>query len=102
MRIKRSKEEWIELIQKQKKSGKSIGVFCKEQGIHPTLFYRKIRTFKSNDSSTFVKVPITIHKDNRLTVNYGKVSIEISWPITKEELVLILISLKEAAYAELS
>jgi hypothetical protein len=100
MRIRRSKEEWEKLIQKQKGSGKSITAFCKEAGIHPNLFYRKIKT--TSKSGAFVKIPTPVNRDNIITITCGNISISIPMSCTKDKLMAVLASMKETGYAELS
>ena len=101
MRVKRSKDEWKKLIHEQKGSGKSISGFCKENGIHPNLFYRNVKAAKAVENGTFVKVSAPVQQKN-VTIMCGRISVSLSGPVTKEEIVVILTGMKEAGYAELS
>jgi transposase-like protein len=100
MRVRRSKEEWEKLIQEQKKSGKSIAGFCKENSIHPNLFYRRIKT--TNKHGGFVKIQAPIMRSNAITIRCGNISVYIPVACTKEVIILVLQSMKEAGYAEVS
>ncbi|MEJ2663646.1 MAG: hypothetical protein P8107_06330 [Spirochaetia bacterium] len=98
MRTRRSKEEWEQIIHEQKESGKSIAAYCKKKGIHPNLFYRKVKA--GNKTSGFVKIPVPRIPNRCIFITCGNISVNLSMPFTKEDMVLILTSMKEAGYAE--
>ena len=88
MRIKRSKEEWAALVNEQRKGSKSIAGFCKEKGIHPNLFYRKIK--KANNPATFVKLPVVPLEHRSIAIRAGNVTIIVPRPFSNEELIQVL------------
>lgn len=100
MRIRRSKEEWAQLIFEQQESGISIAEFCKSKNIHPNLFYRKIKT--SDEPGKFVKLPTPVIRNKAIIISCGNISVHIQQPVTKEDIVMVLNSMKESEYAELS
>lgn len=76
MRKYRSKEEWKELITKQKESDKSVSEFCNGKGIHPNLFYKRRRDY---ESGSFVQLPMSIKR------TYSKIKIRIQDIIIEPE-----------------
>ena len=100
MKIRRSKEEWVQLVLEQKYSGTSIPEFCRKKGIHPNLFYRKMKT--SAEPGKFVKLPTPVIRNKAITITCGNISVYVPMPCGKDEIVLILKSMKEVDCAALS
>ena len=93
MRTKRSKEEWKRLITERKTSGKTVVQFCKEKGIHPTLFYKKQRELR--EANTFVKLNPTTRPKSTIRIRIKNIVIETENGITRNHLSEVLKSILE-------
>ena len=54
MRKFRTEAEWKKLFEEQKRSGRPVGEFCREQGIHPNHWYRKRK--ENENPARFIKL----------------------------------------------
>jgi len=50
-RVRRSAEQWADLIEAQSTSGRSIAVFCREHGLSANSFYRWRRRLEASASA---------------------------------------------------
>ncbi|WP_296895882.1 transposase [Thiohalocapsa sp.] len=50
-RVRRSAEQWSELIEAQSTSGRSIAAFCRERGLSANSFYRWRRRLEASASA---------------------------------------------------
>ncbi len=85
--MRRTKQQWLELIQAQQASDLSIIDFCREQGIHLNSFYaRRSDWLKSKHTETRIKPSafskVTVadtskHPTTVITLTIGKATLSI-------------------------
>ncbi len=85
--MRRTKQQWLELIQAQQASDLSIIDFCREQGIHLNSFYtRRSDWLKSKHTESRIKPPafskVTVdepskHSTTVITLTIGKATLSI-------------------------
>jgi len=97
MNRKRNSREWEEILESFKKSGKSQASFCKENNIPlSTLQYHLLRRKKGDRKNDLVKVPFTVERSEKasLQIKTDYCKIEFWGHIEEDELMGILRSLK--------
>lgn len=97
MKKYRSDDEWRELIARQKRSDKSIAIFCREKGIHPNLFYRKKKSLQ--ETGKLVRLPALSPSRATIEITIGCMTIEVTGGFADTELVRVLRCVREAANA---
>ncbi|RME99785.1 MAG: hypothetical protein D6773_12420 [Alphaproteobacteria bacterium] len=55
---KRTRSEWIELIERQRQSGQTARAFCEAHGIDVELFYRRRRSLRLSSRGAFAAVRV--------------------------------------------
>ena len=71
---KRTKQQWFELVAKQRDSGLSATEFCRNENLNPKYFsVRKMQFTKSGhlNEQAFMKVDIQKDKVNNLTIEHS-------------------------------
>ena len=89
---KRQIRDWGALLQEQEQSGKSIGEFCKNKGIHYTAFYKNRK--KIQDSS-FVEIKVNNNQraqtvESPIVLIYRDISIKVPSVFNKQSLIDII------------
>lgn len=59
-RIYRTESQWVELIDRQERSGVSQQSFCKSEGLSPSNFHKWKRKLVEKPSASFI--PVSIQK----------------------------------------
>lgn len=106
MRIKRTAEEWRELIQEQMNCGLSATDFCKTKSIHPNLFYRKRKQFDScheehNEDFVELVIPGVTETNKAIKIIVGNISIFPGNSESQEYLTMLFSAALEAHNASL-
>lgn len=84
--------KWLTLFHEQESSGLSAIAFCREKKIHPNIFYRKRKEYRTN---RFVKLPIPGENSSGIRIRIGEVIIEPGMNFQQEELKRIIETVKE-------
>ena len=85
MKKRRSKQQWLELIQEQKNSGLSIAEFCRREGLQDKYFYKRKsdleKTSQPKASSPFIQLESNQKgKEPKTMIRVKEVVIETSSP----------------------
>lgn len=77
---RRSKSQWLSLIQEFEQSGLSQVQFCAEHGLNPKYFSLRRAKLRASDHKTaFIEaVPAKALLPDHVTIHYGPVSIQVS------------------------
>ena len=83
MKKRRSKQQWLELIQEQKNSGLSIAEFCRREGLQDKYFYKRKsdleNTSLTRSHSPFIQLESnTKQSEAKTTIRVKEVVIETS------------------------
>ena len=74
MTSKRTKQQWLDILGQQEKSGLSVAEFCRTQNIKPKNFYyhssKRLRTIADDNTAT-VFVRATMARNNAISGNLG-------------------------------
>lgn len=65
--MRRTREEWRDLVRRQRESGLSISEFCRREKTTEGSFYRWRRTFGEEGEPSFV--PLTVVESRRVEVD---------------------------------
>jgi len=102
MRKTRSGKEWRELIKEQKTCGKSVALFCREKGLHPNTFYRKVKLTRKPGPFVQLQTADACGAHGSVEIRSGDIIIRLERPFEEAELVRILGCLQEARNAAVS
>lgn len=70
---------WLELIEEQKQSGKTIAEFCSQKSIHYTSFYKNRKKLqKSSFIEIKQKVPVLTKQEVPLILRYKDFSLDLN------------------------
>lgn len=81
MRIMRSRDQWLKLVNEQQASGLTIVDFCQEKKLSTTTFYSAKKKL-TEQTSGFVKAKVTQEIEvtkpiESISIAYGKARIEL-------------------------
>jgi transposase-like protein len=95
MRIQRITTEWGTIIAEQKESGATITAFCRENGIHPNVFYRKQKELRQGEQA-FIRVQSVSGTGEAGSIRIGDIEIEVREGVTNEFLARMIRCVIEA------
>lgn len=83
-KIRRSKEQWQQLVQKQLQSGLNIAEFCRQNQLDTKYFYKIQKDFQNKEKTTSAFVQVKIDKptgSTLMSINMAGAKIDFyTWP----------------------
>ena len=87
--------EWREKILSCQESGKTVTAWCEENGISPSMYYRKLRMMRENILSNEQQiVPIKPKVSHGIRITAGEISIAMPENADPDQLAAIVGALK--------
>lgn len=99
MAVYRTDEDWKNLVEEHRASGKPVKDFCAERGINPNHFYRKRKELRSGGG--FVLLPSHNRKPGTISIHVEGFTIELGFGWERAELSAVLRAVREACDARL-